>query len=197
MEQGYVLTRHFYDELTRFEREANGLRDALPDWLFQMDLASEKKRAKDIVFAAQATPDPLRQANGRKSQLDLAEERLAERDADGAHRIAQKVLDDQSDDPARAMFILAKAATLNKDIDGARLLFERTLQVAKEPRTVAWSHILLARILDLMCDRDNAVSHYRAALSSGDSAPDTQAAANRGIQQTAPGCDKTEAEKSN
>ena len=97
-----------------------------------------------------STPRP----NPRRSQLDLAEERLAQRDAEGAHRIAQKVLDEQSEDPARAMFILAKAATLNKDIDGAKLLFERTLQVAREPRTVAWSHILLARIFDLMCEAD-------------------------------------------
>ena len=142
-------------------------------------------------------PEPLRASGHRKMQLDVAEEKLSQRDAEGAHAIAQKVLDDQSEDPARAMFILARAATLNRDIDGARLLFERTLEIAKEPRTVAWSHILLARIFDLECNRDTALTHYKAALASGDAAPDTQSAANKGIRESAPGCDKSESDRSN
>ena len=88
------------------------------------------------------------------------------------------------------MFILGRAATLSKDIDGARMLFERTLEVAREPRMVAWSHIYLARILDLMCNRDNAVSHYKAALHAGDTSPDTKTAADKGVQELPPGCDK-------
>lgn len=198
MEQGYVLTRYFYDQLIAFERESTGLRDVLPDWLFALSLDREKKRAEATNFSAQAAPEPLRASNVRRSQLlDLAEERLSQRDAEGAQRIAQKVLDEQSEDPARAMFILAKAATLNKDIEGARLLFERTLQIAREPRTVAWSHILLGRIFDLMCNREIAISHYRAALTAGDPGADTQSAANKGIHENAPGCEKSEPDKSN
>jgi hypothetical protein len=197
MEQGYVLTRYFYDQLVPFERESTGLRDAFPDWLFQIDVNREKKRAQNTTFAAQGTPDPVRASQRKPQMLDLAEEKLSQRDAQGAHAIAQKVLDDQSEDPARAMFILARAATLNRDIDGARLLFERTLEIAKEPRTVAWSHILLARIFDLECNRDTALTHYKAALVAGDPAPDTQSAANKGLRETAPGCDKSEGDKSN
>ena len=198
MAQGFVLTRYFYDQLAAFEHESTGFRDVLPDWLYQMDFSREKKRAQNTDFATQATPDPLRSVSARKAlMLDLAEEKLSQRDAEGAHAIAQKVLDDQSEDPARAMFILARAATLDRDIDGARILFERTLEIAKEPRTVAWSHILLARIFDLECNRETALTHYKAALLAGDSAPDTQSAANRGINETAPGCDKSEGDKSN
>lgn len=198
MEQGYVLTRYFYEQLIALERDSTGLREALPEWLFGLHLDREKKRAEATIFSAQAAPEPLRASNLRRTQLlDLAEERLSQHDAEGAHRIAQKVLDDQSEDPARAMFIMARAATLNKDIEGARVLFERTLQIAREPRTIAWSHILLARIFDLMCNRETAISHYRSALTSGDPGADTQSAANKGIRENAPGCESSDSDKSN
>jgi hypothetical protein len=91
---------------------------------------------------------------------------------------------------------LARTAALSKDVDGAQAMFERTLEIAKEPRIVAWSHISLGRILDLKCEREQAVTHYRAALSAGDSAPETQAAAQRGIE-TAPPAGRCQGGESN
>ena len=84
---------------------------------------------------------------------------------------------------AFALFILARAATLRADMPGARTYFERALEVAREPRIVAWSHIYLGRILDLQENRVGALLHYRAALSAGDTTPDTRAAAERGIEK--------------
>jgi hypothetical protein len=66
---------------------------------------------------------------------------------------------------------------------GARTYFERTLEMAREPRMLAWSHIYLARIFDLQENRGAAVEHYRAALAAGDTTPDTRAAAERGLAQ--------------
>jgi len=189
MQAGYVLAQHFYDQLVKFEQEPTSMRDAFGDMMVLIDLDKEKKRIAGIQFAAQAAPEVVAASKKRTPQLlDLAEERLAQRDAQGAHRIAQQALEQKVEDPARAMFILGRAATLNKDMDNARMLFERTLQVAREPRMVAWSHIYLGRILDLMCNRANAVSHYRAALQAGDTSPDTKTAADRGIQELPPGC---------
>lgn len=191
MEQGYILTAYFFERLAKFEEEPTGMKDAFGDMMVALDLDREKKRIAGITFASQASPEVISASKVRKPQLlDLAEERLAQRDAQGAHRIAQQVLDQKTEDPARAMFILGRAATLNKDVDGARMLFERTLEVAREPRMVAWSHIYLGRILDLMCNRESAVSHYRAALTAGDTAPDTKSAADKGIKDLPPGCDK-------
>jgi tetratricopeptide (TPR) repeat protein len=150
--------------------------------LLGIDIGKERRRAENVKFAAQATPELVRASDLRKPQLlDVAEQRLVQGDTRGAHQIAQKVLEERSEDPARAMFILGKAATRNKDIDGAQLMFERTLEIAKEPRTKAWAHIYLARILDLRCSREAALTHYRAALSAGDSRPDTKTAADKGI----------------
>jgi tetratricopeptide (TPR) repeat protein len=182
MEQGFVLTHYFYEALAGFEKEPTGFRDAFGTMLVGIDIGKERKRAEAVKFKAQATPELVRASNVHRPQLlDLAEQKLQQGDTQGAHQIAQKVLEDKSEDPARAMFILGKAATRNKDIDGAQLMFERTLEIAKEPRTKAWAHIYLARILDLRCSREAALSHYRAALTAGDSRPDTKTAADKGI----------------
>jgi tetratricopeptide (TPR) repeat protein len=112
------------------------------------------------------------------------------RDPEGAQQIAQQVLDQKTEDQGRALFILARSATLKRDVNGARVLFERALEVSHDPRILAWSHISLARILDLMCNRDGALSHYKAAALAGDTSADTKAAADKGVQELPPGCEK-------
>src|SRR5262249_6446773 len=132
-----------------------------------------------------ASPDPLRRSYGSKrSPLDLAEERLAQHDAVSAARIARQSLDDNNDDPARALFILARAALLEKNAEEARLLLERTLQVARDPQIIAWSHIYLGRIYDYQPEpnRGKAVEHYKAALSAGDTSPAVKQAADKGLE---------------
>ena len=180
--EGYILTLHFFDALREFEKSPAGLQDAYPDWLFKIDVAAERKRAGEISFAREATPEVVSRP-ARVGVLDLAESKLASGEVAMAQRLAQQVLDQQSDNPARALFILARAASLSRDMRGARAYFERTLELAREPRMVAWSHIYLARIFDLQENRDAAVEHYRAALAAGDTTPDTRVAAERGLAQ--------------
>jgi tetratricopeptide (TPR) repeat protein len=191
MQQGFILTRYFYDALINFEQSPTGFNDSFSDMLYAIDVDKEKKRISNINFTSKAAPELLTASNvNRPQMLDLAEAKLSSGDVQGAHRIAQEVLDRRTEDPARAMFILARAATLNKEIDNAQSLFERTLEIAHEPRTIAWSHIYIGRILDLKCNRDSALSHYRAALNAGDPTPDIKSAADKGITELPPGCEK-------
>jgi hypothetical protein len=182
--EGFILTRYFFDALRGFETSPIGLQDAYPDWLYNIDVGAERKQAAEITFSSQAAPEALHASRpNRAGALDLAESELAAGEVAGAQRLAQQVLDQQSDDPARALFILARAATLSRDMSGARTYFERTLEMAREPRIVAWSHIYLARIFDLQENRNAAVEHYRAALAAGDTTPDTRVAAERGLAE--------------
>ena len=180
--EGYILTRYFYDALTKFETEPMGLQDALPDWLYLLDVDREKKRAAEVQFASKAEPEVVSVVKPKLSLLDLAEQRMAAGDYSGAHKLAQQALDEKQD-PGRALFILAQAASLNKDMEGARGYFERTIQVATDAGLVAWSHIYLGRISDMFSDRETALKHYRAALATGDTAPAVRAAAESGLKQ--------------
>jgi tetratricopeptide (TPR) repeat protein len=182
MAEGFVLTRYFYDALVKFEPEPVGLRDALPDWLYGLDVERETKRAAEVEFAAKAAPEVVSASKPKAGLLDLAQQRLAAGDLAGAQNLAQQALD-QKRDPGRALFLLAQVATLNKDVVKARTYFERTVEVARDPHLLAWAHIYLGRISDLQEDRETALRHYRAALAAGDDRPATRAAAERGLQQ--------------
>ncbi|MGD0212813.1 MAG: tetratricopeptide repeat protein [Terriglobales bacterium] len=183
--EGYVLTHYFYDAMARFESDPAGMRNAYPYLLGAIDINKEIKRVSQIEFAAQAEPELLHLAGGRNQHLLLdAERRLAAGDVETAQKLAQKVLDEQEEDPGRALFILAQVATVNRDMEGARKYFERALQTAHETKVIAWSHIYLGRIFDLKEDRIAAVDQYRAALDvAGATLPEAKLAAQRGLDQ--------------
>ncbi|MGO9211454.1 MAG: hypothetical protein ACLP2H_15165 [Terriglobales bacterium] len=184
IEEGFILTGHFYEQLVAFEKTSDSLRNVYGDFLFTIDVDREKKRARGVSFRRQAAPEVVHAGKAKLSDpLELAEERLTSGDLGGARQLAGDALANPQQDQARALFILARAATLGRDLPGARTYFQRTLEVAREPRMIAWSHIYLARILDLEENREEALKHYHAALAAGDDKPDTKAAAERGLQQ--------------
>jgi hypothetical protein len=184
MTQGFILTRYFYDALAKFEKDPVGFRDAYSDILGGIDVRAEAKRAANIEFAGNSSPDVLYIPSSSPAQLLVsAENRLSAGDTAGAQKLAQQALDEQREDPGRALFILAQVATMNRDMQGAQVYFQRALGVAKEPMVVAWSHIYLGRISDLKEDRQAAVAHYQAALQAGSALPAAKAAAERGLQQ--------------
>lgn len=184
MAQGFILTQYFYDALVKFEKGPIGFRDAYSDLLNAIDVRAETKRAANLTFADQASPDVLfLPQRGPVNLLVTAEKRLSAGDPASAKKLAQQALDENREDPGRALFILAQAATMNRDIEGARTYFQQALGVAKEPNLVAWSHIYLGRIFDLKEEREAALEQYRAALEASSSLPAAKSAAEKGLQQ--------------
>ena len=184
MRQGFVLTRYFYDALLQFEKDPAGLKSAYGDLVGNIDIGREQKRAREVQFASTADTELLHLSRPVQSKLLItAEQKLSAGDAAGAQKLAQQALDEKSEDQGRALFILAEVATMNRDMQGARNYFQRALEVAREPKVVAWSHIYLGRIFDLQENREAALGHYRAALNAGAALPQAKAAAERGIQQ--------------
>ncbi len=185
MAQGFVFTRYFYDALDKFE-ETSGMKSGYGDLLHGIDLDRERKRARETAFAEHAEPEVVSATRIRppqEDQLNLAEQKLASGDRAGAQQIAEAVLRNNTggNQPGRAAFLLARIASLSGNMEEARVDFEQAVQSARDPRTLAWSHIYLGRIYDIQEKRDVAVEHYRAALAAGDPNPDTRAAAEKGI----------------
>jgi hypothetical protein len=184
MEQGFILTRYFYDELVPFEKDPAGIRSDYPDWLSAIDIGKEAKLAANTHFASEAAPELLHLSRPHEQRLLLiAERRLAAGDLKSAQELAQQALNENHEDRGRALFIMAQVSSANKDMAGALGYFEEAIKVAQEPKVVAWSHIYLGRIYDLKEQRETAVDHYRAALSAGAALPEVKAAAERGLQQ--------------
>ncbi len=184
MEQGFVLTRYFYDALIQFEKDPAGLRSVYVTMLSGIDVRKEEKRTSQIEFASKADPELLHLSRPAATHLlIIAEQRLSAGDVEAARKMALQALTDKGEDQGRAFFILAEVAIRNRDIDGAGNYFQKALDAAQEPTVKAWSHIYLGRISDLREDREGALDHYRAAITEAETVPDAKAAAERGLQQ--------------
>src|ERR1051326_8144751 len=186
VEEGFVLTRVFYDELGEFEKESIGMKNAYGDLLHGISLERERKRAREVVFRSEASPEivsALSAAPDEEHLLNAAEQKLATGDREGAQKIAAQVLQHNhgGDQPGHAAFILARIASLSGKMEEARSSFEQAAASVHDPRMLAWSHIYLGRIYDIQQERGRAVEHYQAALTAGDPSADTRAAAEKGL----------------
>lgn len=190
MKQGFVLTQYFYDQLLVFEHDPASLRDTIGEMVYSMDIDQQVHRARQTEFDKEADEELLSRSKPRKLEgLDLAEARLAAGDTATASAMARQALMTRSDNLAeieaqssRADFILARVAIMTGHAQQAIDGFTKTLATSQDPRLVSWSHIYLARIFDLSCERDRAVNEYKAALEHRDGQQDTRLAAERGIK---------------
>jgi tetratricopeptide (TPR) repeat protein len=185
VEEGFVLTRYFYDSLAEFEKESTGMKTGYGDLLHNIDLIRETKHARGVTFAERAEPEVISasRAASQSSLLDEAERRFAGGDRQTAEKLALQVLQHNNggEEPGRAAFLLARIASLQGKMEEARTDFEQAVQSSHDPRVLAWSHIYLGRILDIQEQREAAVEHYRLALAAGDPASDTRNAAEKGL----------------
>ena len=63
--------------------------------------------------------------------------KLIKGDPAGAGALAQQSVTDKSGDPARANFILARVAIMQRDVPAAQHDFEETIRLSKDPRMLA------------------------------------------------------------
>jgi len=190
--QGWVLTGYFYQALSVMGKNGDGLRDEIAPMIYGMDVGRELQHAREIQFSKTASVDPLRPHRQPHTieGLDLAEMRLQQGHYDEAATIAEKAETDPKMDHGRATYLLARLDLIHGQADAALEGFTKTLGQTKDPRTLAWAHIYLGRLYDVMAEphRDQAIIEYKLALANRDSAPDTKAAAEAGLKKpfTAP-----------
>ncbi len=182
-QEGFIFTGYFYNQLYDFNKGGAGLQNAFPNWLHNIDVQAEKKRASQITYSREATPDVM-QATSRASQrkIDMAEEALSSGNPAEAAKLAEQCVQ-ANQDSGRAYFVLAKVASFKGDMENAQSDFQKAAESAKDPHVVAWSHIYLGRIYDIQGERDTAVAQYKAAATLSDVPADAKTAAEKGLQQ--------------
>jgi hypothetical protein len=195
MRQGWVLVDYFYGQLGQMEKEGIGLKEDIGQMVYGMEVDREAHRDKQIEFLSQGTHDVVTRVPRQLAGLELAEMKLLKGDTDGASAIAKSVLADPQGDHAQAHYVLARIDLMQRQPGAAIGDFQETLKSSKDPRTLAWSHIYLGRLYDVIPDREKALTEYHAALTVRDGQPDTKAAAESGLKQpfAAPG-EKQQAE---
>jgi hypothetical protein len=181
--QGWVLVDYFYDKLGQMEKDSISLKENIGEMVYGMDVGRERHKDEQIAFLPEGTHDVVRRAPRQISGLDLAETKLLKGDLDGASTLAKNALDDPKGDHGQAHYVMARVNLMQREPDAAIEDFEQALQLSKNPRTLAWSHIYLGRLYDVVPDRQKALAEYQAALTVRDSQPDTKAAAEKGLKQ--------------
>jgi tetratricopeptide (TPR) repeat protein len=182
MRQGWVLVDYFYAQIGTMEKEGISLKDNMGQMVYGMDVDRERHKDQQIAFLPEGSHDVLRRATTQLTGLQLAELKIFKGDLAGASEIANKVLADSAGDHAQAHYVLARVNLLQRQPGAAIGDFQEVLDTSKNPRTIAWSHIYLGRLYDIMPDRERAVAEYQAALVVRDAQPDTKAAAEQGIK---------------
>jgi hypothetical protein len=185
MRQGWVLVDYFYGQIGTMERDGISLKENMGQMVYGMDVDRERHKDQQIVFLPESSHDVLRRATTQLSGLQLAELKIFKGDLAGASDIANRVLADPSGDHAQAHYVLARVNLMQRQPGAAIGDFQEVLDTSKNPRTLAWSHIYLGRLYDIMPqpDRQKAIAEYQAALTVRDAQPDTKAAAEQGIKQ--------------
>ena len=180
--QGWVLTDYFYEQLIQEERSGVSLKDNIGQMVYGMDVDRQAHEAKQISFVPEASHEVVRRIPLPLSGTRLAEMKLMQGDAPAAEELAKKALADPAGDHAEANYVLARIALLQRQPEEAMTHFEATLSSARDPHTVAWSHIYLGRLYDVQPDRKKALQEYQAALAVPGTQPDARAAATTGLK---------------
>ena len=185
LRQGWVLVDYFYDQIGTMEKDGVSLKENMGQMVYGMDVDRERHKDQQIAFLPESSHDVLRRATTQLSGLQLAELKIFKGDLAGASDIANKVLADPTGDHAQAHYVLARVNLMQRQPGAAIGDFQEVLDTSKNPRTLAWSHIYLGRLYDIMPqpDRQKAIAEYQAALTVRDARPDTKAAAEQGIKQ--------------
>jgi hypothetical protein len=190
--QGWVLVDYLYDKIGLMEKDSISLKDNMGDMVYGMDVDRELHKDQQVVFLAESTHDVVRRGPRQLTGLDLAEMKLMKGDINGADEMADAALKSNPNDP-RANYLAGRIELIEGDPDEALEHLNKTLTLAKDPRTLAWTHIYLGRLYDIARDpknpdapspeRPKAITEYKAALAVRDAQPDTKAAAEKGIKE--------------
>ena len=182
MVQGFILTKYFYDQLRDFDESPRSLPQMVGIMIYGMNVDIEKHRVQDIVFASHTDQNVATPVAPQAAMLDEAETKLIAGDTAAAAQLAQRALDQHTNNPGRAYFILARADIMSGKMDAAVQEFTKAAKVSHDLRRIAWSHIYLGRLDDLQGDRSAAVAEYQAAMQSRDGRQDTSQAAEAGLK---------------
>lgn len=179
---GWVLTDYFYGQLIDEERNNISLKDNIGQMVYGMDVDRQAHEAKQVAFLPDESHDVVRRVALPPTGLRLAEMKLMQGDAPAAEELANKALADPAGDHAEANYVLARIALLERQPEQAMTHFEAALSNARNPHTVAWTHIYLGRLYDVQPDRRKALQEYQAALAVNGAPADTRAAAATGLK---------------
>ncbi len=192
LREGYVLAPAFAEGLANFEQQPLAMRMYYPDLMGGVDLAKEEKRLNAVKFAPAVRPEqkpappPEPVLTGAEKLIEDADHLMyQDQDLVKSRELYLRVLEEKAEPRvhARAYYGLARIASLRKDPELAEKLFQKTVDSSPDDETKSWALLYLARLADASDRREEALEHYRSALSVAGAPESVKTAAEKGLQE--------------
>jgi TolA-binding protein len=194
LQQGYVLTPFFAEQLPVYEKQEQSMMLYYPQLVSAIDLVKEDARLSKVEFTkgpaarpsvkiAPAPPPPA--LTGAAKTLEEAEKLYKDNDLDRAKKRFLDVLKQTDQKPvhAAAYYGIARIAAKQRDPDTAERMFEKTLELEPEPLVKGWTLVYLGRLSMASGDGPQAGKYFQQALAVDGASDAARAAAQQGVQQ--------------
>jgi tetratricopeptide (TPR) repeat protein len=155
-----------------------------PEMIKAIDLKREAARLQSVQFAEPEARPRSKPAQPKLSGVDriLREAELylqGDEPAKAREKFSEAL--EKGGDNAQAHYGMGRVALAEGDPDLAREAFSQAIEVNADARITGMSHIYIARIEDILGNREQAVIHYRLALERGDGSERIRTLAEKGL----------------
>ena len=175
LREGYILTPYFAEALPFYEKQESSLYLYYPQMLQAISLYKEDRRLTGVEFNKDAAAGAIVKTapapapappTGAALVLQDAEKAYSDRDLAKAKTLFLKVLEETDKKPlhATAYYGLARVALLEKDLDAAERLFQKSLASEPEPFDKAWDLVYLGRLSIAAGELEQAVKYFQSAF---------------------------------
>ena len=175
MREGFVLAPALYEQLEKYEKQADAMRDYFPELLKGIDSKKEAVRLDKIDFAKERAVKTIRVTvpakppvlTGVAKALDDAEELFRTQKFPAAKEAWSVIMASNAEKPvqARAYYGLARVALSERDPERADGLFRKVLDLEPDASTLSWSLVYLGKLSDSQGEGDPAKQFYQQALA--------------------------------
>ena len=153
LHEGYILAPYFSEALPVFEKQESSMYYYYIEMMQAIDLVKEDRRLTGVEFSKDsaarplvktAAPAPPPPVTGAAKTLEEAEQAYSSRQLEKSKKLFLKTLEetDQRSVHASAYYGLARIALLEKNLDSAEQLFQKSLESEPEAFDKAWVLVL-------------------------------------------------------
>jgi tetratricopeptide (TPR) repeat protein len=185
LREGYILTPYFYEQLAAYQKQGQDMAHYYAELIKAIDLKKEAARLQNVQFAQPEARPLSKPARPRVSEVDRilreAELHLRSDEPGKARQKFTEALEKGGSANAQAHYGLGRVALAEGDPDLARESFTQAAEANTDAQITGMSHIYIARIEDILGNREQAVIHYRLALERGDGSERIRTLAEKGL----------------
>jgi tetratricopeptide (TPR) repeat protein len=192
LKEGMILAPYFAEALPVYEKQESSMMLYYKEMIQAIDLVKEDKRLTNVEFAKTASERPAVPAaaapapTGAAKTLQDAEAAYSARELEKAKTLFLQILQQTDNKPLHASAYngLGRTALLEKDLDAAERLFQKSLDSDPEPFDKAWDHVYLGRLSLAAGEKEAAAKHFQTALELEGATEKAKQEAQQGLRQT-------------